>query len=215
MERQNVSKIVLSFFFLFIAMGSLRTADAEKVKVMRAVSGNSVLLGNGETLRYIGVFIPDKGAAYLNEVMDYNSHLVTVQKAGLGGVVGADGDVRYDIQLRDQGNQLVGYLFVNHLFINAAIITEGYGVVRRYPPNLKFQNLLNKTQIHARENKSGIWAKVSKYDGAFVASKEDERFFYRAGSKEAKSIDPENRVELNSFEEALDEGYNIDTAALP
>jgi len=214
MKRQNISTVILTFFFVFLSRGSLKIARAEKVKVMRAVSGNAVMLGNGEVLYYVGVVIPDKGAKYITEAADYNSHIVTIQKAGLGGVVGADGDVRYDMQLRNANKSLVGYLFVNHLFINAAIITEGYGLVHAFPPNLKYQKLLNKTQVHARENKRGLWANITPYDGNFVASKET-KFFYRANTKEAKAIPPDERVEFDSFAEALENAYNIDENALP
>jgi len=214
MKRQNISTVILTFFFVFLSRGNIKTASAEKVKVMRAVSGNAVMLGNGEVLYYVGVVIPDNGAKYLAEAADYNSHIVTVQKAGLGGVVGADGDVRYDMQLRNSNKNLVGYLFVNHLFINAAVITEGYGLVHAFPPNLKYQKLLNKTQIHARENKIGLWANITPYNGIFIGSKET-KFFYRDNTKEAKAIPHDKRVEFESFAEALDSAYNINANALP
>ncbi len=203
-----------SLCFLLFTFAKAAPLRAEKVNIVRAVSGSSVTITNGETVRYIGVLIPDRGKAFLDEVTDYNSHLVTIQRPGHGGVMGAEADIRYDVQLRNAKKELMGYVFVNHLFVNAAIITEGYGVIHLTPPNLKFKKILVKAQVHARENARGLWEGLKPYKGVFIGSTET-KLFYRETSKIAASIPDKERVELESFEHALNEGFNIDPEDLP
>lgn len=68
--------------------------------------------------------------------------------------------VTYDVERTDRYNRVLGYLYRSSdaLFINAAMIIEGFAAAYRYPPNVANADWFSALDRQAREANVGLWA---------------------------------------------------------
>ncbi|MDI6840059.1 MAG: thermonuclease family protein [bacterium] len=136
--------------FLVLTVGCSRT-----VKVERVIDGDTILLSNGERVRYIGIDAPEtvhpiKGVEYYGiEATEANRRLVENKSVKL----------EFDVQKRDKYGRLLAYVYVDTVFVNAKLVSQGYAKVSTYPPNVKYQELFLRLQQEAREAGRGLWTK--------------------------------------------------------
>ncbi len=143
-------------FFLLVACSSPQNGTEQKV--LKVIDGDTIKLSGGKLLRYIGIDTPEVRIKKKNnfvyspqpfalEAKEYNQQLV------LGKTV----KIEYDIEKKDRYGRILGYCYVDGVFINAKLLEEGYAVVYTYPPNVKHANLFYKLQTEAREQNKGLW----------------------------------------------------------
>lgn len=130
-----------------------------QIKVVEVIDGDTVKLSDGRLLRYIGLDTPevrvkDKGGGFNYrpqpfslEAKEFNRKLVE----------GRFVRIEFDIEKTDRYGRLLGYCFVDNIFVNARLIEQGYAVLYTYPPNVKYVDLLVASQKKARETKKGLW----------------------------------------------------------
>jgi len=117
------------------------------------VDGDTILLTNGERVRYIGINTPEtkhphKPVEYFGrEAYEYNKRLVEEKWVRL----------EFDIEKRDKYARLLAYVYQGDIFVNAKLVEEGFAQVYTFPPNLKHQELFIRLQRQARENDRGLW----------------------------------------------------------
>jgi endonuclease YncB( thermonuclease family) len=149
----------LSGFLLFFVISCQDLQDYSKVTVTEVIDGDTIKLSNGRSLRYIGIDTPEtserKGQKFVSnpqpfslEAADYNRDLV----------LGKEVKVEFDIQKTDRYSRLLGYCFINGLFVNKKLLEEGLAVLYTYPPNVKYVDDLYLAQKRARSLKKGLWA---------------------------------------------------------
>lgn len=78
----------------------------------------------------------------------YLSKLITNKKVRL----------QTDVRKYDQYGRLLAYVYVDTLFVNAALLRAGLAVVETEPPNLKYADYFYRLQLAARKAKQGLWA---------------------------------------------------------
>ena len=124
--------------------------------VQRAVDGDTVVLTNGERVRYIGVDTPELHHPrkpvqwYAREAMEFNRKLVEDQKVRL----------EFDVERRDRYGRLLAYVFLEDgRFVNAELLKEGYAQLLTIPPNVRYVDLFVGLQRQARESKRGLWGR--------------------------------------------------------
>ena len=145
----------LSVFFLF-ACGS---ADYSKIKVIEVIDGDTVKLANGQNLRYIGIDTPEvrikRNGKFIYAPQDFALEAKEYNKTL---VEGKTVNIEFDLEKKDRYGRLLGYCFVDGVFVNESLVKEGYALIYTYPPNVKYSDLLVKAQKAAREAKRGIWS---------------------------------------------------------
>ena len=130
-------------------------------KVARVIDGDTIVLENGEKVRYIGMDTPEtkhpsKPVEYYGkEATEANRKLVENKTVRL----------EFDAQERDKYGRLLAYVFVDTIFVNGWLVKEGYAKVSTYPPNVKYQDLLLILERKAREEGRGLWAKETSSKG--------------------------------------------------
>jgi len=74
--------------------------------------------------------------------------------------IGTPVRVVYDVQRTDRYNRALAYLYRSSdaLFINAAMIIEGYAAAYRYPPDVANADWFSALDRQAREANVGLWA---------------------------------------------------------
>lgn len=70
------------------------------------------------------------------------------------------GDLRLetDREKRDRYGRLLAYVWVGDRMLNAELARGGYARVKPYPPNLRYQSLLEAAEAEARAAGRGLWA---------------------------------------------------------
>ncbi|MBM3302220.1 MAG: thermonuclease family protein [Deltaproteobacteria bacterium] len=116
-----------------------------EARVQRVVDGRTIVLTNGERVRYIGVEIPDDVQS-ATEAANVNSNLVE----------GADVRLEFDKELRDKDGNLLAYVYVGDLMVNEYLIQSGYARVESYSPNRRFLTRMLRVQAKASRERLGI-----------------------------------------------------------
>jgi len=118
------------------------------IGVRQVISGDTIELTNGETVSYIGVYIPQ-----LSNIPDackaLNEKLVLEDQIRL----------EFDKRQRDSKGRLLAYVYkLDGTFVNEEIIRQGLARVLVRPPNTKYKELLLEAEDDARKRKIGIWS---------------------------------------------------------
>ena len=109
----------------------------------------TVLIDNRlEKIRLIGIDAP---------LLDQVPWGVQARDALRGLVDGKTVRLETDITIRDQYKQLLAYIYVGDLFINAEMIRRGQAVLYPVPPNVTHVDEYREAQTEAREAGRGVW----------------------------------------------------------
>ncbi len=200
------------FLFLCVLL-SFSVSYAEDAYVKKVIDGDTIVLSNGEKVRYIGMDAPElhhknKDVVAMGEkAKEFNASLVGGKKVRL----------EYDVEQYDKYGRVLAYVYVGGTFVNAEMVKEGYAMAFTYPPNVKYQELFLKLQKEARDAGKGLWADIDNQatsngeqgtvnnqntEYQFVARKDAEPFHF-LWCKWAKKIPESKRVYYKTREEAL------------
>ena len=163
MSRMKLRKLPLWVVLVGLCAAALARAVEDKSQpqiteavVQRAVDGDTVVLTDGERVRYIGIDTPELHHPrkpvqwYAREAAEFNRKLVDGQKVRL----------EFDVERRDRYGRLLAYVFLEDgRFVNAELLKEGYAQLLTIPPNVKYVDLFVGLQRQAREAKRGLWGR--------------------------------------------------------
>jgi micrococcal nuclease len=141
-----------------LSCGGLRPTRSLTGKVTRVVDGDTVhvrLGGRDETVRYIGVDTPESVKpgtpiqCFAEAASAYNRRLVAGQAVTL----------RTDAESRDRFGRLLAYVYRRRdgLFVNAALVRDGYATILTIPPNVAHAVQLRRLERAARTARRGLW----------------------------------------------------------
>ena len=121
----------------------------EPVTVTRVIDGDTIVVEGGDRVRYVGIDAPEMPDEQLaGEATEQNRRLVE------GRVVWLEEDVRD----RDDYGRLLRYVWVDGTMVNAEMVRLGLAWSRSYPPDTAHQDLLDRMEDEAREERVGLWA---------------------------------------------------------
>jgi micrococcal nuclease len=127
--------------------------------VVYVVDGETILLENGESVRYLGIDAPEtqhptRGLECFGpEATERNRQLVEGKFVRL----------EKDQTDRDNYDRLLRYVYVNDLFVNGLLIEEGYAFSYYYPPDLKHYQELLTLELKAEQKGLGLWSVCTDY----------------------------------------------------
>ena len=123
-------------------------------KCGRIVDGDTIVLANGDRLRYIGIDTPE--TKHPQKPVEFFGREASAFNHGL--VADKTITVEFDISQRDRYGRLLGYVYVGDIFVNAELIAQGYARTLTYPPDVRYAELFSYLQTAAREARRGLWA---------------------------------------------------------
>ena len=137
------------------------TGPTQDATLVRVVDGDTIRVmvgGVEERVRYIGMDTPELNTSspatpdpYAEAATDANARLL----AG-GRLV-----LETDVSERDQYGRLLRNVWLERggawVFVNLALVAEGYAQVSTYPPDVKYVDVLLAAQRAAREDGRGLW----------------------------------------------------------
>ncbi len=143
--------------YLLHAGGELpRIGSSREAVVRRVVDGDTVVLTNGERIRYIGMDTPELHHPskpvqwYAREAMEFNRKLVEGRAVRL----------EFDVERHDKYGRTLAYVYLSDgTFVNAELVRQGYAHLLTIPPNVKYAELFLKCEREAREANRGLWAR--------------------------------------------------------
>ena len=128
--------------------------QGESFKVVRVVDGDTIEIEGGQTVRYIGIDTPETVhpqktvECFGREASNKNKELVE----------GKFVQLEKDVSETDKYGRLLRYVYANGVFVNELLVKEGFAHASSYPPDIKYQDLLNSAQKEARSHNKGLWA---------------------------------------------------------
>jgi micrococcal nuclease len=144
---------------------------SDLITVKRVIDGDTLLLGNGERVRLIGVDTPEvhESDKLLKDAERTQTDVETIRKLGQESsafvkktVQGQLVRLEYDqanvaIGHRDRYGRTLAYLYLEDgTFLNAMIVRQGYGVAyTKYP--FKYADEFRKYEREYREKRRGLW----------------------------------------------------------
>lgn len=144
----------------FIAIPSIDAPFSQEIfKVTRVIDGDTIVIENGQKVRYIGVDAPEihnpriGQQCFGDEAASKNKELV------LGKLV----RLTKDVSETDKYKRLLRYVYVvangsADLFVNSELVKEGYTSVATFPPDVAHSAEFVALEKQAREAGVGFWS---------------------------------------------------------
>jgi len=167
---------------------------SEELRLEKVNDGDTIILSNGERVRYIGIDTPEESDPFFWEATKANKEMLSGKQISL----------EYDIETKDDRERTLAYVWVDSLFVNAELIKKGLAWVYTHPPNLKYRDYLCSLQTQARKAKIGIWSlPVPEREEYYLGNKRSLRF-HHPSCKYALQMADRNKIVFKTREEALD-----------
>lgn len=131
------------------------SGEQEIYRIARVVDGDTVELGNGRKVRYIGINTPEtvdprrQVECFGKEASAFNASLVEGKTVRL----------ERDVSETDKYGRLLRFVYLEDgTFINEVLVREGYAYASAYTPDVSRKELFLEAEKDARENHRGLWA---------------------------------------------------------
>lgn len=107
--------------------------------------------GKTYRVRYIGIDAPEQDEQFFQEATQANASLVLDKKLFLFK----------DVSETDRYGRLLRYVFADGVFVNYALVRNGYAKAFTYPPDVSCANLFLEAERKAREENLGLWGQAT------------------------------------------------------
>jgi micrococcal nuclease len=156
---KQISFILFTFFSIFSylvaqtgsddILGTSQSEGGGSFNVTRVVDGDTFVIETGEYVRFIGIDSPElnKKECYSVESTGYLKDRIENKQVKL---------VK-DVNNTDRYKRLLRYVYIDDEFLNEELVNEGYAKEKAYPPDTKYQDILNDAEIRAKELNFGLW----------------------------------------------------------
>ena len=204
MRKNNTLIFFVFILYLFLWSISKPALSAESVRVAGVIDGDTIVLSDGQRVRYLGIDAPEregKGPAdfLAQESYQFNRRLVLKKEVRLV----------YGQERRDRYDRLLAYVFLdNGLFVNGELVKQGLATVLYHGPRMERFDELLQLQREAIKDFRGIWAKALKESDDSYRGQVHTRRFHRLDCPLGKNIAPKNLILFPSKKEAYWQGYS-------
>ncbi len=175
-------------------------SPADRFLVAGIIDGDTIELSGGDKLRLLGIDSPERGDPL------YDSATAILTSLALNKTV----RVTYSKRRRDGYGRILGYLFIDTVCINEAVLKSGMANVYLFNDNLgdsiRIRRLLN-AQKEAMANKRGIWSRPVFEEPFYLVIKGQLRF-HRPDCGSVKNKSKSDIIRISSRFDAFNEGYS-------
>jgi len=146
--------------FLFLTSLSLQAQPAayELATLLRVIDGDTIdveLNGELQRVRYIGMNTPERGEHCFDEATEANIDLVAGKTVKL---------VK-DVSETDMYGRLLRYVYVGDVFVNRALVAEGFAEAVLYRPDDRHYELFSQLEAEAAQSGLGCHESGIFHDG--------------------------------------------------
>ena len=140
----RVDKVKKNFYItllILIAVLTLTYIYTRPPKVVKVTEHTTLVLNNGEEIKLMGVDTGSQAETFIRTRVE-----------------GREVTLKYGDQKEGNGGQILAYVYLSDdSFLNAEIITQGYGCVDKEIPS-EYIEMFERCQKDAEEKKRGMWA---------------------------------------------------------
>ncbi|MCS7279909.1 MAG: thermonuclease family protein [Thermodesulfobacteriaceae bacterium] len=180
-----------------------KTSDFIKIKVVKVVDGDTVILENGEKLRYAGINTLERQTEsgevepFAEEAYQLNKNLVEGKELYL----------ELSFREKDIYGRLLGELyFENGTTVSEILVQKGLALVCYYPGNNKYYEKYLPLQKEALKQRKGIFSLIDRFPKNFpLVGNQNSKRFHLSDCKEVKKI--KKKISFKNLEEAFLKGY--------
>lgn len=131
--------------------------EGDDTTISRVIDGDTVVVAGGTSVRLIGIDTPEtkdprKPVQCFGQ--EASAHAESLIPAGT--------PIRlvYDVERTDRYDRTLAYVYraSDGLFVNAALVRDGYAQVATYPPNVAHTDTFVELQQQARDAGRGLWS---------------------------------------------------------
>ena len=202
-RRRQLIVIIATLLFLVLMRWVVEIGPDrfQHYYVTKIIDGDTAELRGGDKVRLLGIDTPEEGQDF------YDSASMFLTNAILHKNV----ELKFSHRKRDPYGRLLAYVFVDSAFINAKILNHGLGHVYLFPDNMRdtaMTQQLIEAQRQSMADHAGVWgleqAIIEKY---YIGNRSSMRF-HRPSCRSVRNLTEANRIEFDSREAALYEGFS-------
>lgn len=148
--------------------------------ISKVIDGDTVELMGGNRLRLLSLDTPEKGNLYHDDAKEFLSNLT----------LGKTAKIEFADTRRDRYGRLLGYLYVDSIFINKIIIENGLGYLYLFKDNELDRKQIKQllvAQQNAIDKKIGIWS-IDKEAEDYYVNTEGSFRFHRPGCRSLHNL---------------------------
>jgi micrococcal nuclease len=194
--------LLIALVFLIFPVSTLYAKDGESV-VTKIIDGDTVMLENGDTVKYLGIIAPrlkkNEGGPefFAREAARQNKSLVLMKKVRL----------EFEGIKKDDEGRLLAYVFVKKTFVNGELVRMGCAKVAPHPARVKYHDLLTDYEKRASGKSIGLWQEnKAKTDPYYVGNKRTY-IFHKPSCSLADKIPEKNRIVFRTRTDPISVGY--------
>ncbi len=188
-----------------ICLISLSLTPVHHGTVKWVYDGDTILLTNGQKVRYVGIDAPEMGhKGKKNEDMACESKALNQHLVGKARV-----RLVFDQVRKDRHGRLLAYVYLeNGAMVNAFLVRKGLAHVMAQRPNLKYFSLLLDNQRKAIQGKIGIWRRTPQVLERQYHGNTQSLRFHRPSCPFSKSMHPRHLILFKKRYDAFWQGYS-------
>ncbi|NUN53478.1 MAG: thermonuclease family protein [Planctomycetaceae bacterium] len=138
---------------------AVEAPDSPLRTVVRVVDGDTLELDGKEKVRLTGINTPES-VDPRRAVQWYGKEAA---KRAREMVEGRRVRLEFDVERKDRYGRTLAYVHrEDGLFVNLALVEEGYAFAYRYPPNVRHAERFREAERGAREGARGLWSDAAK-----------------------------------------------------
>ena len=195
------------FLAMFVAVLALWVFPAEAGErafvVTKVLDGNTILLENGDVVRYVGIDAPhlkkNEGGPqfYAREAARFNKSLVLLKKVR---VVPEGGK-------KDAQGRLLAYVYVKNLLINGEMVRLGYARADANQLNDRYKELFLRYEREAAARYAGLWQETKAESTPYYIGNKRTYTFHKPSCPLANKIPEKNRIIFRDRVDPIRIGY--------
>jgi micrococcal nuclease len=196
---------------IIISLFILNTVHGKEYIVNKVISGDTIQLDNGETVKYIGIETPElnlkEGGSefFARQACKYNQKLVFMKKVKL----------EFDKERKDKEGRTLAYVFQKNLFVNAELIKLGYAKTNIVPPNDEYKNMFLDYEKKAQQSEKGLWQETKQDTETSYIGNKRSYTFHRPSCKYIDKIPEKSKIIFRNRADAIKIGYIPDKTCKP
>lgn len=139
------------------ATGRPTDSDHYLATVARAIDGDTVLLGDGQRIRLLGIDTPE--TKHPDKPVEAGGAEATRLLRQL--VEGQSVRLEFDKHRFDRHGRGLAYLFTGTVFVNAELVRAGWSRAdMRFPLRAAYKQRLRDAETEARSDRRGLWSET-------------------------------------------------------
>ena len=164
-----LSFLLIVYFLPFSACDTVPSypqpsLSAIEVKVVKVIDGDTINVQMEDreesvvqSVRYIGIDAPEVTHVFSDTWISSEPYGVEAAEKNSKLVDGKTVILERDISITDSYGRLLGYVWVDNIFVNAELVRLGLARAAVYPPDTKYAELFWELEKLAKNQKRGIW----------------------------------------------------------